>query len=129
MTHKIKILKSYADAILDHRKTFEVRENDRGYNAGDKIRFRVIEDGSDDANHELNEKEYTITYVHSGLGLMNGYVVFGIREECEELPRPRGSWIKDENGSTVCSICRKQLRDIRIGHMVYCNACGARMEE
>lgn len=33
MTHDLKIQKQFADAVLDGRKTFEVRSNDRGYNA------------------------------------------------------------------------------------------------
>ena len=81
MTHDIKIKEPYADAINDGRKTFEVRFNDRGYNAGDNIRFHVIhDDGTMFDSHPLNYKFYRITYVHSGLGLKKDYVVFGIKE-------------------------------------------------
>lgn len=81
MIHTIKILNHYADAIIDGRKTFEVRKNDRGYNAGDRIIFCVIdEDGKFLDLHKLNLMMYEITYVHSGLGLKKGYVVFGIKE-------------------------------------------------
>lgn len=80
MIHNIKIQYPYADAIIDGRKTFEVRLNDRGYNAGDTIQFRVM-DGSIDMPHKLNNEEYEITYVHSGLGLEKGFVVFGIRQK------------------------------------------------
>ena len=79
MTHELKIQEPYADAILDGRKTFEVRMNDRGYNAGDKVHFRVM-DGSIDVPHKLNHSYFDITYVHSGLGLQEKYVVFGIKE-------------------------------------------------
>ncbi len=79
MTHTIKIKECYADAVYDGRKTFEVRENDRGYNAGDIVRFEVIySDGCQCSIHPLNDEEYRITYVHSGLGMKEGYVVFGI---------------------------------------------------
>lgn len=81
MTHYIKILEQYADAILEGRKNFEVRRNDRGYNAGDKIVFSVITDyGLIDMHHALGKKYFEITYVHSGLGMQNDYVVFGIKE-------------------------------------------------
>ena len=81
MTHFIKILEPYADAIIDGRKKFEVRQNDRGYNAGDKVCFRVLrQDKTLFLTHPLNDKKYLITYVHSGLGLQNNYVVFGIEE-------------------------------------------------
>jgi hypothetical protein len=31
MVHTIKIKESFADAVYEGRKNFEVRENDRGY--------------------------------------------------------------------------------------------------
>lgn len=81
MIHKIKILEQYADAVVEGRKNFEVRYNDRGYNAGDIIEFHVIDDiGIEAFNHPLNKKRKEITYVHSGLGMQNEYVVFGLGE-------------------------------------------------
>ena len=81
MTHYIKILEQYADAIVEGRKNFEVRLNDRGYNAGDRVVFSVITDyGLTNMHHALWEKHFEITYVHSGLGMQNDYVVFGIKE-------------------------------------------------
>ena len=88
MLHEIKIKMSYADAILEGRKNFEVRVNDRGYNAGDKVQYTVVENSgsfTEDARfHNLNKKRYVITYVQSGLGLKEEYVVFGIREVKKE---------------------------------------------
>ena len=85
MIHTIKILVPYADAIIDGRKTFEVRKNDRGYNAGDIVDFRVVDSvGLSMFTHPLNEKQYEITYVHSGLGLEKDYVVFGIKKKESE---------------------------------------------
>ena len=84
MLHEIKIKMSYADAILEGRKNFEVRVNDRGYNAGDNVQYTVVENNGtfteEARSHELNQKKYAITYVQSGLGLKEEYVVFGIRE-------------------------------------------------
>ena len=96
MTHNIKIRLQYADAIIDGRKTFEVRKNDRGYNAGDKVKFDVISDDGELTMyhyplHPLNNAVYEITYVHSGLGLEKDYVVFGLKpieEEKESLSQP-----------------------------------------
>ncbi len=78
--HHIKILESFADAIADGSKTFEVRENKRGYQRGDHVVFEVVTDTGISVEHPLNGKEYAITYVLNGWGLENGYVVFGIRE-------------------------------------------------
>lgn len=83
MVHTIKILKPYADAVAEGRKTFEVRLNDRGYNCGDFVSFIVMQDGFVRLYHPLTEMKFRITYVHSGLGLQEGYVVFGI-EKVEE---------------------------------------------
>lgn len=40
MTHELKILPQYYQAVIDGRKTFELREDDRGYKEGDNIHFR-----------------------------------------------------------------------------------------
>ena len=80
MTHYIKIKESYANAVDEGRKNFEARLNDRGYNAGDRVKFSVISDSGIPMPHALDSKAYKITYVHSGLGMENGYVVFGIEE-------------------------------------------------
>lgn len=82
MVHKIKIQESYADAIVEGRKTFEVRLNDRGYNAGDFVQFQVVEQRLSvlcNTTHKLNSMQFVITYVYSGKGLDSGYVVFGIK--------------------------------------------------
>lgn len=78
MTHYIKIKECYADAIMEGRKTFEVRLNDRGYNSGDCVCFLVFDEGIRQPRHNLDGELFRITYVHSGLGMQEGYVVFGI---------------------------------------------------
>lgn len=80
MIHCIKIREQYADAVEEGRKNFEVRLNDRGYNAGDRVKFSVISNSGIPMPHALDSKAFKITYVHSGLGMENGYVVFGIEE-------------------------------------------------
>jgi len=78
--HKIKLLEDYCDAVLSGEKTFEVRKNDRGYQKGDHISFIPVNRHYIHFYHRVSEKEYVITYVHSGLGLKNGYVVLGIKD-------------------------------------------------
>ena len=80
MTHKIKLQKEFADAVLSGDKCFEIRENDRGYQKGDKVQFKVMDGPFEAYSHPLNKAMYEITYVLSGWGLKNGFVVFGIRE-------------------------------------------------
>ena len=43
------------------------------------------------------------------------------------IEQKKGEWIKDELGTTVCSICKKPRRDNRVDHIYYCNSCGADM--
>jgi hypothetical protein len=42
--------------------------------------------------------------------------------------RPQGEWIKDNLGTVICSECKRPRRDNRIGHVNFCNSCGARMK-
>lgn len=82
-THNIKIQKEFADAIISGDKLFEIRKNDRGYQKGDHIIFRVIDELGLSAKHEIDSIEYEITYVINGWGLKNGFVVFGIKQIVE----------------------------------------------
>lgn len=87
MLHELKIEQQFADAVLEGRKTFEVRKNDRGYNDGDTVRFTVIEDGNR-VFHLLNGKVYRIGYVLSGWGIEEGLVVFSIAPVRERREHP-----------------------------------------
>ena len=85
MIHELKILSSFVRPILDGSKTFEIRENDRGFQKGDRVQFKVNLDDWTSRNSssvlELENKVFEITYVISGWGLKNGFVVFGIRAD------------------------------------------------
>lgn len=93
MLHELNIERQFADAVLDGRKTFEVRRNDRGFNAGDLVRFEVIEHGAATTfrceDHPLNGEMYRIEYVLSGWGIEEGYVAFSIAPAYDE-PTERG---------------------------------------
>lgn len=77
-THTIKLNAEFCDAVLCGDKNFEIRENDRGYQKGDLIKFIPWNNGRR-AIHPLSDKTYEITYVINGWELKNGYVVFGIK--------------------------------------------------
>lgn len=76
MLHKLTIEKPFYDAVKAGLKPFEIRSNDRGFQKGDLIQFKI---------HNPNwipqetEELYEITYVLSGWGLKNGFVVLAIR--------------------------------------------------
>ena len=86
-THKIKILRDFADAVYSGDKTFEIRKNDRGYQKGDIVVFEAMADSAFTMpTHPINKTKYTITYVLNGWGIKEDYVVLGIKEvkEVEE---------------------------------------------
>ena len=97
MVHYIKIKECYADAILEGKKTFEVRLNDRGYNCGDYVCFLVFDEGIRQPRHNLDGELFRITYVHSGLGMQEGYVVFGIERVDKRSDVSHGSRIEKED--------------------------------
>ena len=82
-THHIKLNIEFCDAVKSGDKCFEVRKNDRGYQKGDHIVFIPVDQIGTHMYHSIVEKEYVITYVLSGWGIENGYVVFGIKEVTE----------------------------------------------
>lgn len=81
--HKLKLDMNFCDDVLSGRKNFEVRYNDRGYQAGDTVSF-IPYVGMLRSHHEVEDKKYQITYVLNGWGLKNNYVVFGIKPYRED---------------------------------------------
>ena len=81
--HIIKLKEEYADVVLNGEKSFEVRENDRGYQKGDAVRFQVINKNGEYIKHPLADKEYLIGYVLSGWGLRDNWVAFSIKSSEE----------------------------------------------
>lgn len=82
MIHEIKLSEDFAESVLNGDKSFEIRKNDRGYQKGDIVVFRVVERDNpvyEVAKHPLNGRQFEITYVISGWGLQNNYVAFGIK--------------------------------------------------
>ena len=83
-THELNIDKEYADAVLSGEKPFEVRRNDRGYQKGDLIKFKVTDGTYSKVYHKLDEKIFKITYLMHGFGLEDRWCVFGIKKVDDE---------------------------------------------
>ena len=82
--HTLKIEKDYADSVYFGDKNFEVRNNDRGFQKGDEIIFKVLKPSVVgtylDERHPLHNARSEITYVlGSFYGLADGFVAFGIK--------------------------------------------------
>lgn len=79
--HEIKLSEEFAEEVLSGQKSFEIRFNDRGYQKGDLVKFKVVDSiGIPHVFHPLNDKLFEITYVLSGCGLKESYVAFSIKE-------------------------------------------------
>ena len=80
MLHKLKILKSFLEAIESGDKTFEIRKDqDRGFQRGDMVVFREVESCDIGQAYSGRELLAEITYVSSFYQPEN-QVVFAIRK-------------------------------------------------
>ena len=87
--HELKIQLPYFEAVYTGLKTFEFRKDDRDFEVGDLIRFRVLGKtilGVD--NSVLSDVLFKIKYILRDipdLGLPQGYCILGIvRMEMKE---------------------------------------------
>ena len=76
MEHTVKIETKYLNRIFDNEKLFEVRLNDRDYQVGDILHFEEVRE--DDMCKDCSQRR-EIIYIHSGLGMKDGYVVLGLK--------------------------------------------------
>lgn len=83
MHHELKILPPYFEAVIDGRKTFEIRKDDRGFQAGDTVTLREY----DPAKVQIGtpkEWGYTRREYKAKIGYVTayeqqpGYVVFSL---------------------------------------------------
>lgn len=80
MRHKVKILERFYNRIINGEKKFEIRKNDRDYQVGDVLSFKVENDETSLKNYPAgwDEREFKIVYVHHGYGMDEGFVALGI---------------------------------------------------
>lgn len=122
MHHELKTWPIYFDRVWEGKKGFEVRKNDRDFQAGDTVTLREFEPGNTDMNsgREMiigsgeNDGSYTgrkiecvIDYVlHTFKGLQAGWCVFTINTT--QFITPSHEHVfgpQDENGHRTCEIC------------------------
>jgi len=87
MQHQLKIKKCYLIHILEERKTFEVRKNDRDFQSGDTIKFLPLDDEEYDLYGICPSPipAFVITYVLEDVdGLSSGYAVLSIEQQDQE---------------------------------------------
>lgn len=77
MVHELKTLQPYFDDVINGKKTFDVRKNDRNFKVGDELILR---------EYDREAKSYSGKSVHMEITYIlddpeyckNGYVILGI---------------------------------------------------
>lgn len=78
MTHELKIAPQYYVAVLERRKTFEVRINDRNYMVGDLVELMEYDENACYTGRVWRGR---ITYILNDVRyVLPGYVIFSIEE-------------------------------------------------
>jgi len=77
MKHELKTLNPYFQEIWNHRKTFEIRKNDRNFQVGDEVKLReyVVEHDTYTGRSIIGVVTYLTDYQQQP-----GYVVFSLQD-------------------------------------------------
>lgn len=75
MIHKLKIHSEFYKAVINRKKTFEIRENDRGFNVGDKV---ILKEYILAKGFTGNYAQVTILYL-TDFAQKKGFVVFSFQ--------------------------------------------------
>lgn len=95
--HALKTWPEYFAAVVDGRKTFEVRKDDRGFEVGDTVDLHeYVPGGTFTGRHEQRE----ITYVARGAPFLpDGLCVFGLtRSRSQDIAIAASTLALDPNG-------------------------------
>jgi len=80
MIHELKIYPQYFRAVLERRKTFEVRKNDRHFEVGDSVCLREYDPFTDKYTGRMWYGD--ITYIlDNDAYCKKGYVIMSIVED------------------------------------------------
>lgn len=109
MIHELKILPEYFEAVFTGSKTFEIRQNDRGFKVGDFVELYEYEVNKGFTGRILTRQ---ITYIFEGgqYGLSHDFVCFalgvGRGEQCIGCKESTG-----ETKLWCCNHCGKRIED------------------
>lgn len=81
MTHELKIWPEYFKQLLSGNKPFELRKNDRGFQADDKLLLREYSLTGGFSGRQISAE---ISCVVSGEWLADGYCALGLKNIKEE---------------------------------------------
>ncbi|MBQ0838093.1 RNA-binding protein [Lactiplantibacillus pentosus] len=83
--HVLKILPEFYQPVVDHKKPFEIRKNDRNFKVGDYVKLREYAPWLD--GYTGNEAVEQITYM-TDYHQEPGYVVLGMELMFADTPNP-----------------------------------------
>lgn len=78
--HELNLEQYHLDALLNGSMTCIVWMNDRGYQGGDILIFHNDRMCDNDLAHTNGLVRFAITYIHSGFGLKDGFVVMSVKQ-------------------------------------------------
>jgi hypothetical protein len=78
MTHRLKIMPEYFNDVIDKKKLFEIRKDDRNYEVGDLILLQEFK------SNKYTGREWLVQITHllrdaPQFGLQEGYVILSIK--------------------------------------------------
>lgn len=76
MEHELKIISQYLYDVIEGRKTFEVRKNDRNFNVGDTLVLREYSNGTYLSGYA---KVRVIYILNDPRYCKEGYVILGVQ--------------------------------------------------
>ena len=75
--HELKIYPEFFELVLQGKKKFELRKDDRGFAEGDYILLKEF--NPEDGSFTGRERKYIISYIlRDFIGLTSGYVIMSI---------------------------------------------------
>ena len=73
MNHVLKIEPPYFEAVAEGKKTFEIRHNDRGYNAGDTVLLREFDGSKPGPLGDRKDERYSGREIKKVIGYVTAY--------------------------------------------------------
>ena len=117
MEHKLKILPEYFEAVKSGSKSFEVRKDDRGFQAGDTLFLQEFENGC----YTGAGLKVFVTYVLRDTEYCKeGYCIMGIKLKATIISRI--------SGLATLPVCFKCGRGPLLDTYSFCPYCGRSIE-
>jgi hypothetical protein len=98
-THRLKTWTPYYDDVVEGRKTFELRKNDRGYEVGDEL--VLIRWDPDQGVATGEEATFVVTFITDGQAfdaLQSGWVCMGIKSVKDPILRMKAAIAENQLG-------------------------------